>query len=175
VRHVAPLMKEQKWGRIINTTSIAWLGTLEHSNYAAAKGAIVGFTRAIARDLYPYGVTCNAYGPLAMTRSVYNLVARAREAAMNGEPIMAPAQLENTVKGPGPEPIGPFIAYLATEQAGKISGTIFSCQGSTFGIYSEPEITRKISKEGIWTVDELIEAVPKGLLEGYRSRAAGKM
>jgi 3-oxoacyl-[acyl-carrier protein] reductase len=171
VRHVAPLMKDQKWGRIINTTSGSWLGVLEHSNYAAAKGAIVGFTRAIARDLYPYNVTCNAYAPFAMTRSVYNMVVRAREAARMGAPIMTPAQLADAEKIPGAEGIGPCIAYLATEQASNISGTVFSCRGSYFGIYSEPEIKKSVTKEGIWTVDELIKEVPRVLLQGYKNPA----
>jgi len=47
IRHAAPLMREQKWGRIINTTSTAWLGTVGHCNYGAAKAGIVGLTRAL--------------------------------------------------------------------------------------------------------------------------------
>ena len=175
VRHVAPLMKEQKWGRIINTASNSWLGVLEHSNYAAAKAAIVGFTRAIARDFYPYGVTCNAYTPLAMTRGVCNLVVRAREAARMGTPIMPPALLADAETIHGPEGIGPCIAYLATEQAGNITGSVFYCRDSNFGIYSESEIRQSIDKDGMWTVDELIKEVPKVLLKGYKNPATPKV
>jgi len=68
IRHAAPLMRERKWGRIINTTSTAWLGTVGHCNYGAAKAGIVGLTRAVAREMGRSGVTCNAYAPTAGTR-----------------------------------------------------------------------------------------------------------
>ncbi|MGB8264681.1 MAG: SDR family NAD(P)-dependent oxidoreductase, partial [Dehalococcoidales bacterium] len=68
IRHATPLMREQKWGRIINTTSTAWLGAVGHCNYSAAKAGIVGLTRAVAREVGRYGITCNAYAPTAGTR-----------------------------------------------------------------------------------------------------------
>ena len=67
-RHAATIMREQKWGRIINTTSTAWLGAVGHCNYGAAKAGIVGLTRNVTRELGRYGVTCNAFAPTAATR-----------------------------------------------------------------------------------------------------------
>ena len=57
IRHATPLMREQKWGRIINTTLTAWLGAVGHCNYSAAKAGIVGLTRAVAREVGRYGIT----------------------------------------------------------------------------------------------------------------------
>src|SRR4030042_4335584 len=51
IRFASALMREQKWGRIINTTSTAWLGTVGHCNYGAAQAGLVGLTRAVAREL----------------------------------------------------------------------------------------------------------------------------
>ena len=68
IRQATPYMKEQKWGRIINTTSTAWLGAVGHVNYCAAKAGIVGLTRGVAREVGRYGITCNAYAPTAATR-----------------------------------------------------------------------------------------------------------
>ncbi|MDP3879931.1 MAG: SDR family NAD(P)-dependent oxidoreductase [Dehalococcoidales bacterium] len=178
IRHTAPLMKEQGWGRIINCTSGAWLGNMEHPNYSAANAGVVGLTRSVAREMYKYGVTCNAYAPLAMTRGVISLAARTRimsEAgitirAERGTETTAPAALETIA---GPEGLAPFVAYLATEEAGSVSGTVFRVVGNEIAIYADPEEKYLIKKDaGLWTVDELAEAVPAGLLKGYRSIAA---
>ncbi len=173
-RHALPLMMKQRWGRIINATSGARLGTMDHSNYSASKGGMVSLTKSVALEVSHYGITCNTYSPSALTRSRTNLDARAKQLAEAGMPIMpkeartGPAAMEAM---PGPESIAPFIAYLATDEAASITGAVFSVVGSTFGIYSDPTITATINKkEGIWTVDELVKAVPAELLKGYKRR-----
>ncbi len=167
IRHASPLMKEQRWGRIINCVATAWLGKMEHANYAAANAGAVGLTRAVARELYQYGVTCNAYAPKATTRATISLRARSRMMAEAGTPIMATQQ---AVSMGAPEGLAPFVVYLATDEAAHISGTVFETAGNGhYAIYSEPEEKNVIEKEaGLWTVDELIEQVPKTLLKGYK-------
>ena len=175
IRHACVPMKEQGWGRIINCTTGAWLGNVEHPSYAAANAGIVGLTRAVARELFKYGVTCNAYAPTAMSRLHVNLIARIRIRAEEGMPIMPENRMQSFRDSHGPaEGLAPFIAYLATDEAANISGTVFQTAGTgQYGIYSEPEIKKTIKKEdGFWTVDELIKTVPKTLLEGYKSKAA---
>ncbi|MBM3150540.1 MAG: SDR family NAD(P)-dependent oxidoreductase, partial [Chloroflexi bacterium] len=61
------IFRQQRSGRIINTSSIAGLGNMGQANYSAAKEGIVGFTRTVARDMGKYGVTCNAIRPNAGT------------------------------------------------------------------------------------------------------------
>ena len=69
IRAVAPIMRQQRWGRIINTSSEAGIiGNFGQTNYASAKEGIVGMTRVIGRELGKYGVTCNAIRPQAATR-----------------------------------------------------------------------------------------------------------
>jgi NAD(P)-dependent dehydrogenase (short-subunit alcohol dehydrogenase family) len=175
-RHASRLMREQRGGRIINTTSDAWRGSTGQSNYCAAKGGIVSFTRAIARDLGRYGVTCNCIAPLAATRMTMDEELK----AMAKKSVEAGAITEDKYKEfldmPGPEFVAPAVVYLATEEAANINGQVIGCGGGRVALYSEPVeikgIYRDYKKEGPWTVDELIRLVPGTLLAGYVNPAS---
>ncbi|MEV6280364.1 3-oxoacyl-ACP reductase FabG [Nocardia sp. NPDC051832] len=56
-------MVEQRYGRIVNTSSVSALGNRGQANYAAAKAGIQGFTRTLAMELGPFGITVNAVAP----------------------------------------------------------------------------------------------------------------
>ncbi|HCP59983.1 MAG TPA: hypothetical protein DIT43_00120, partial [Dehalococcoidia bacterium] len=160
IRHAAPLMREQKWGRIINTTSTAWLGTVGHCNYGAAKAGLVGLTRAVAREMGRYGVTCNAYAPTAATRFTLSedIVAGFKKRYEAG--LMTKERFEELTNPPGPETVAPFIVYLCTGEAASINGQVFDVTGNNIALYSEPVKVKAIDKqEGMWTVEELIEKV----------------
>ncbi len=147
-RPAASLMREQKSGRIISITSpTAFNGNPGQSNYGAAKAGILGFTRVIARELGRYGVTANAFCPVAATR-------------MMGSPAM---QREGRpLTGiPGPETNAAMVVFLASEAAAGINGQTFGCRGGRISLYSaSPEVVKSISKDGNWTFDELLEAIP---------------
>lgn len=165
-------MREQKWGRIINTTSTAWLGTVGHCNYGAAKAGLVGLTRAVAREMGRYGVTCNAYAPTAATRFTLSdeIVAGFKKRYEAG--LMTKERFEELTNPPPPETVGPFIVYLCTEEAADINGQVFDVTGGDIAIYSEPVKKKTITKKkGLWTVEELIEQVPRVLLAGYKNPA----
>jgi len=71
-RHVAPLFKEQKYGKIINVTSINGLrGKFGQTNYSASKAGIIGYTKALAKELGAFGVTVNAVAP-GMVRTKFS-------------------------------------------------------------------------------------------------------
>jgi 3-oxoacyl-[acyl-carrier protein] reductase len=68
IRAVTPIMKEQKYGRIVNVASITGKNG-DNSTvfaYGASKGAVISLTRSVARQLGPFGVTCNAIAPHAV-------------------------------------------------------------------------------------------------------------
>ena len=172
IQHASGLMREQKWGRIINTTSTAWLGTVGHCNYGAAKAGIVGLTRAVAREMGRYGVTCNAYAPTAATRFTLSddIVAGFKKRFEAG--LMTKERYEELTNPPGPETVAPFVVYLCTDEASNINGQVFDVTGGNIAIYSEPVKTKSIDKqEDLWTIEELIEMVPKVLLGGYTNPA----
>jgi NAD(P)-dependent dehydrogenase (short-subunit alcohol dehydrogenase family) len=170
IRFASALMREQRWGRIINTTSTAWLGTVGHCNYGAAKAGIVGLTRAVAREVGRYGVTCNAYAPTAATRFTISgeVVAGFKKRYEAG--LMTKERFEELTNPPAPETVAPFIIYLCTDAAADINGQVFDVTGGSIALYSEPVKKKSIDKtEGLWTVEELIDLVPKVLLEGYKN------
>jgi len=171
-RHACTLMKEQRSGRIINTTSDAWVKTVGHANYGAAKGGIVTFTKSVARELGKYGVTCNAIAPLAATRLTLSedTIQGVRKRFEAGH--ITREVCEEVINMPGPEHIAPFVAYLATDDAKDINACVFQVTKGRVALYSEPEPYRFIFKpEGKWTLDELVSLVPKTLTQGIENPA----
>jgi NAD(P)-dependent dehydrogenase (short-subunit alcohol dehydrogenase family) len=171
-RFACGIMREQKWGRIINTTSTAWLGTVGHCNYGAAKAGIVGLTRAIARETGRYGVTCNAYAPTASTRFSASEEIQEGFKKRYEAGLMTKERYEELTNLPDPMSLTPFLVYLCTDEAADINGQVFDVTGGNIAIYSEPVKLKSIDKkEGLWTIEELIEQVPKVLLQGYKNPA----
>ncbi len=172
-RHAAVLMKEQRSGRIINTTSNAWHGSLEMCNYAAAKAGIIGLTRAVAMDLGRFGVTCNAFSPAAATRWTVRPDTLARwEKRLEYGLISREGYEQRVAPLPPPETVPPLLVYLCSDLAAGINGQIFSIRGNRIAWYPRQADQNAISKEGgQWTVQELAQAVPSKLLAGYRNPA----
>jgi len=173
IRHAAPHMMKQQYGRIINTTALAFLGMVNHSNYSAANAGVVGLTRAVAKELFKYGITCNAYSPTAKSRASYEVVALLREKDGTSEPTPLPiSAAERFGSFPDAESIPPLIVYLASDAASGISGSVFHIRGGNIGIYTEPEIKNSIEKkQGWWTAEELMKQMPEKVLRGYKSIA----
>ncbi len=155
IRHACNVMRRQRYGRIINTSSIAGLGmTLGQANYAAAKEGIVGLTRVVARDMGRLGVTCNAIRPNAATRLTLSdeLKAAWTKSGMD----QAVQQLEQLK----PEDIAPLVVWLASEGSGNVNGRIFQVQTGKIALYSEPVEEKVVDKPGSWTIDDVFKLVP---------------
>ena len=171
IRHALPYMIEQKFGRIINCTSGAFKGGgIRQAHYSAANAGVVGLTYAVAQEVIEYGITCNAFAPNARTRASFEISAY-EKAQPKGQ---GPWVFENfrlpLNEAPSPDDLAPFICYLATNDAARISGSVFFVGGRSVNLYSESEIMRTITKhDGRWTVDELKTAVPRDLIRMYQS------
>ena len=150
IRHAAVVMRQQRSGRIINTSSISGLGFVGQTNYAAAKEGIVGLTRTVAMDLGRYGVTCNALRPSADTR-----LTMPPDAEAGAEPAMARGD---------PGAIGPLVVYLASDEARNVNGRDFEIERNEVGLYTIPEVqARAFARGESWTIDEMFEIFPRTL------------
>lgn len=151
IRAASPLFREQRYGRIVNTSSVAGLHatTYGQANYGAAKEGIVGLTRKVARDMGRYGVTCNCIRPTAGTRlTLSDEMRKARSDSM--------ARFERL----RPEDIAPLVVWLASDAAANVNGRVFYVEAGRIGLYSEPVLEKQIVKAGGWTIDELFMFLP---------------
>jgi 3-oxoacyl-[acyl-carrier protein] reductase len=113
-------MMAMRWGRIINITSVAALtGNRGQANYAAAKAGLHGATKSLAIELASRGVTVNAVAPGIITTPM-------TERAFSKEVIekLVPMKRAGT-----PEDVAALVGFLASEQAGYISGQVISVNG----------------------------------------------
>jgi NAD(P)-dependent dehydrogenase (short-subunit alcohol dehydrogenase family) len=165
-RHAVPLMRAQGWGRIINITSRQWLRAEGMANYAAAKGGIVSLTYGLAFELGRYGITCNAVAPLALTRGLRFGLPRFRQLFEEG--LITEEHYQRLVNQAGPEFVSPLVVYLASNYADHINGKVFHSDGGKISLFSVTEEKRSVYKnhlkDGPWTMDELIDIMPKTLL-----------
>jgi NAD(P)-dependent dehydrogenase (short-subunit alcohol dehydrogenase family) len=169
------IFRQQRYGRIINFSSISGLGGLPgQANYGAAKAGIAGFTRVVARDLGRYGVTCNAIAPGAATRMTATVPANAGalRARAGTAPIVAQAPRESTVPPMRePEYVAPMTVFLACDEAWNSYGKVFYVAGGRISLAHEETTARQIIKDGMWSIDELRELVPQTLMAGFTNPA----
>lgn len=124
---VMPHFIEQRYGRIVNISSRAYLGNPGQANYSAAKAGILGLTRALAQEEGRFNITVNAVAPgFVETEAVRSLghFEKIREAAINGCPLRRTGQ---------PEDIADAVAFLASARAGFITGETLHVTGGRYG------------------------------------------
>ena len=165
IRHVSPLMRAQRSGRIIGFTSTSGLwGNSGQANYGAAKDGVAGLIRVAARDLGQYGVTCNAISPSAETRMTQSVPDAARE--LRAQSGIASAAFATVAPRPRPpEAIAPVVVWLCTDEASDVNGQVLYVSGGLVGLMSQPSPGRVMTKPGAerWTVEELAQTFPSTL------------
>jgi len=122
---VLPDMLEAKWGRVINvSSSSAQTGAARMVHYAASKGGVIAFTKSLAQELAPTGITVNNVPPGFVDTPM--LRAGLKD---NVDQIAAASPM----KRPGrPEDMAAAIAFLASEDAGYITGHTLSVNGGRY-------------------------------------------
>lgn len=166
-RHALGFMVKQNWGRIINISSPAWLGMFG-DGYTAAKGGVVSFTLGLAEyvELNGYSITCNAIAPIAATRINPGRIIADYYERLYRLGLISRQICEDSSDPPSPEHIPPIILYLATVQAGNINGHVFGASKGRVALYSNPTEIKGLYKEGVWTLEELINRIPSSLAQG---------
>jgi NAD(P)-dependent dehydrogenase (short-subunit alcohol dehydrogenase family) len=158
------LMRQQRSGRIINMTSTSGItGNAGQANYGAAKGGIFGFTNVCARDLGRYGVTVNVIAPGAATRMTVSpeMEEALKRRVERGE--ITPAQAAAR-RPANPDDVAPMVVFLCTDAAKDINGYCFGAHGGDIDLYPLMRPMKTIHKEGRWTLDELLEILPRTVL-----------
>jgi 3-oxoacyl-[acyl-carrier protein] reductase len=121
-RAAARVMLKQKSGRIISISSVAGLtGNPGQANYCAAKAGIIGFSRAVARELAPRGITVNVVAPgLIATHMTEVLSAEARAGLLERVPLGRMGD---------PREVAAAVLFLASPDAGYITGQVLVVDG----------------------------------------------
>ena len=123
---VGPLMVERRWGRIVNISSLAAQrgSTGGHSHYAAAKAGITGFSKSLARELAPFGVTVNVVSPGWIDTEGW-------EGQLEGRRETYAAQVPVGRLGT-PGDVAYAVAFLVSEQASYLTGITLPVNGGLF-------------------------------------------
>ena len=122
-RYASKAMRQNDYGRIVNIASnVVLAGTPNLAHYVASKGGVLGFTRALARELGKYGVTVNAVAPgLTATEGVM--------ASPHKEAFEFVQMLQCIPRRGEAEDIAPAVAFLASEEAGWVTGQLLVADG----------------------------------------------
>jgi 3-oxoacyl-[acyl-carrier protein] reductase len=123
---VRPMIK-QRWGRIINITSIVGIvGNAGQANYASAKAGIIGFTRSIAKEVASRGITANAIAPGFIDTQMTQQLEETQKQELKRR---IPLGYLGT-----PRDVAEAVAFLASEEARYITGQVLNVDGGMAGV-----------------------------------------
>ena len=127
-REVQKHQVEAKWGRVVNLSSTSALGNRGQANYSAAKAGLQGFTKTLAIELGPFGVTANAIAPGFIDSDM--LRATATRMGITFETFLEGAAKEIPVRRVGqPEDVAAMASFFCSSEAGFVSGQVVYVSG----------------------------------------------
>jgi NAD(P)-dependent dehydrogenase (short-subunit alcohol dehydrogenase family) len=126
VRGLAPSMKAKRYGRVVTFTSLTLNGRWDgYVPYVASKGAVLGLTRSLARELGPWGIRVNAVSPGAVVSEAEKRVFADRLEAYNNW-ILENQSLKERIR---PEDVADLVHFLASDRSRMISGQDIGING----------------------------------------------
>jgi 2-hydroxycyclohexanecarboxyl-CoA dehydrogenase len=121
---VLPFMTSAGYGRIVCIASVgAFNGSIAHSHYAASKGAVISFTKALCKEIGPAGITINAIAPGVIDTPLLSGIPEYRKAEMARNPVGRPGTAEDVAHA---------VSYLASERASFVTGTVLHVNGGYY-------------------------------------------
>jgi 3-oxoacyl-[acyl-carrier protein] reductase len=122
IQQVISSMLKQRWGRIINITSVfGQMGQAGQANYAASKAGLIGLTMAIAREVASRNITCNAVAPgFIETSMTAGLSEEFKQTAVKTIPLGRVGS---------PDDVASAVYFLASEEASYITGHVLNVNG----------------------------------------------
>lgn len=127
-RAIQSHMVSARWGRIVNLSSVSALGNRGQVNYSAAKAGLQGFTKTLAIELGPFGVTANAIAPGFIASDM--TAATAERMGVPFEDFKEAIAKETAVRRVGvPDDIANTVSFLVSDDASFISGQVIYVAG----------------------------------------------
>ena len=124
-QEVVKKMIRARWGRVINISSVVgMMGNAGQVNYASSKAALIGFTKSLALEIGSRSVTVNAVAPGFIQTSMTDAMTDEAKSALEGR--IALKRLGT------PDDVAYAVAFLASEQAGYITGTVLNVSGGLY-------------------------------------------
>jgi 3-oxoacyl-[acyl-carrier protein] reductase len=122
IQQVIPSMLKQRWGRIINISSVfGQMGQAGQANYAASKAGLIGLTMAMAREVASRNITCNAVAPgFIETSMTAALSEEFRQTAVKSIPLGRVGSVDDVASA---------VNFLASEEASYITGHVLNVNG----------------------------------------------
>jgi NAD(P)-dependent dehydrogenase (short-subunit alcohol dehydrogenase family) len=169
-RHASAYWREQHKngnllnGRIINTSSDSGLlGNAGQANYGAAKAALAAMAIILDRELYRYGVTCNAVAPLARTRMTVEATPAIGAAMGEAKP--------NQLDPHSPAHVAPVVCWLASDDAKDVHGEVFRAGIGTVWLMKGWHSVAKVQQRGaVWDPAALGARLKEELAKGLTKK-----
>ncbi len=122
IQQVIGSMLKQRWGRIINISSVfGQMGQAGQANYASSKAGLIGLTMAMAREVGSRSITCNAVAP--------GFIETAMTSVLSDDFKQSAVKMIPLGRAGTPEDVAGAVAFLASEQASYITGHVLSVNG----------------------------------------------
>ncbi len=132
-RHLTPAMKERRFGRIVTITSTSVVEPIEHLVVSTAmRSAVTGYLRTLATELAPHGITVNTVMPGVLHTGRIEDLRRAKAARESSTLEIEMAKTAKAIPAGRigkPEELAAFVAFLASEQAGYMTGLNVAVDG----------------------------------------------
>lgn len=139
IRAAWPYFVSQEYGRVVNTTSTGVFGMARGISYGAAKGGVIGLSRAIALAGEAHAIKVNMVAPAALTR----IAGDERPDTAGGQGLLTP------------DAVSPMVGYLASEQC-QVNGEIFVAGAGRYAKMFIAETPGWVVKDGIASIEDVI-------------------